>query len=277
VKQRLIDSFSNLFFPLSCLGISLAGASLMAQTAAVADDRPHLGHQTEKVSDYGLPNDAGTVVPAEHSSPGSLVAPGLSLPSTGRLYALDNFGGRPELVHLKYKTVELNNHAGSNLLKAQAAPFLYKPKKTVEVKGSSAEVRLHEASPIFFVRHNSWASDESEDASRPASGPGSLSLMRLDVKSDRRVAVTLAFTQVTGHASRSESIVDTVEEPIPGGAWYKIRPKEPLPPGEYGWMSLPNGQNTFGTVVYDFAIDIAAPENAGALAAYPKGSSTDHP
>ena len=53
-------------------------------------------------------------------------------------------------------------------------------------------------------------------------------------------------------------------------------PKEPLPPGEYGWMSLPNGQNTFGTVVYDFAIDAAAPENAGAVRADQPGSSTEH-
>jgi hypothetical protein len=136
---------------------------------------------------------------------------------------------------------------------------------------------LHEASPVFFVRHNSWASEESEDGSQPASAPVSLSLMRLDVKSDRRVAATLAFTQLTGHASRSESIVDTVDEPIAAGAWYKMRPKEPLPPGEYGWMSLPNGQNTFGTVVYDFAIDAAAPQNAGAVVADPSGSPTDHP
>jgi hypothetical protein len=101
VKQRLIP---NLFFPLCFPGISLAGA-LMVQTAAIADDRPHLGNQTEKVSDYAPPNDAGTVVPAEHSIPGALVAPGLSLPSTRRPYALENFGGKPELVHLKYKTV----------------------------------------------------------------------------------------------------------------------------------------------------------------------------
>jgi hypothetical protein len=277
MTRRLIDSFPNLCFLACCLWISLAGGALMAQTATVPDDRPHLGHQTGTVSDYGLPNDTGSVAPAEHSSTGPLVAPGLSLPSTGRLYALDNFGGKAELVHLKYRTVELNNHSGSNLLKTQAAPFIYKPKKTVEIKGASAEVRLHETSPVFFVRHNSWASEESEDGSQAASGPGSFSLMRLEVKSDRRVAATLAFTQVTGHASRSESIVDTVAEPIPGGDWYKIRPKEPLPPGEYGWMLLPNGQNTFGMAVYDFAIDTAAPENTGAVVAGPAGSSTDHP
>lgn len=246
----------------------------MAQSAGVANDRPHLGHQTEKVREYGLPDD--TTGPAEHGSIGPLVAPGLSLPSTGRIYALDEFAGKAELVHLKYRTVELNNHAGSNLLKTQAAPFFYKPKKTVEIEGASAQIRLHAPSPVFFVRRNSWASEESEDGPNPGSGPGSLSLMRLDVKSDRRVAATIAFTQVTGHAARSESIIETVDEPIPGGDWYKIKPKEPLPPGEYGWMSLPNGQNTFGTVVYDFAIDAAAPENAGAVAAGQTGSSTEH-
>jgi hypothetical protein len=276
MKLRLIKSFFKVFFLVGCLWISLAGGCLWGQSAAVASDRPHLGHQTEKVSEYGLPEDTSTAVSTERSSSGPLVAPGLSLPSTGRLYALDEFGGKAELVHLKYRTVELNNHAGSNLLKTQAAPFFYKPKKTVEIEGASAEVRLHETSPVFFVRHNSWASEESEDGPKPGSGPGSLSLMRLDVKSNRRVAATIAFTQVTGHAARSESIVDTVDEPIPGGDWYKMRPKKPLPPGEYGWMSLPNGQNTFGTVVYDFAIDAAAPENAGAVVAEQPASSTDH-
>jgi hypothetical protein len=272
MKPRVIDSISNLFLPACCLWISLTGCfHLVAQSAAVGDDRPHLGHQAGKMTEYGLPNDVSTAVPAEHVSPGPLVAPGIHLPSTGRLYALDNLAGKPELVHLKYGTVDINNHTGSNILKTQAAPFIYKPKKTLEIKGASAGVRLHQTSPVFFVRRSSWGSEESEAESHPASGPGSLSLVRLEVKSDRRVAATIAFTQVTGNASRSNAVVETLSEQIPGADWYKVTPKGALPPGEYGWMTLPNGQNTFGAVIYDFAIDAAAPENTGAMVADPTG------
>ena len=215
-------------------------------------------------------------VPAERGTPGPFAAPGLALPSAGRIYALDNFAGKPELVHLKYRTVDLNNHAGSNILKTQAAPFIYKAKKTVEIEGSSAEVRLHEGSPVFFIRRNSWGNEESEDASQPSSGLDTFSLLRLEVKSGRRVAATIAFTQVTGHASRSDSVLETIREQIPGTDWYKLTPKEALTPGEYGWMALPKGQNTFGTAIYDFAIDGAAPENAGVVTAETENTSARH-
>ena len=244
--------------------------ALMAQSGVDTDARPHLGYHNDTTSDYGLPEDANAVS-TEPKSPGPAVAPGLKLPSVGRLYALDNFAGKPELVHLKYTRVDLNNHSGSNFLKMQAAPFIYKVKHTLEIKGTAAAVRLHDASPVFFVRRSSVGDEESEDGSQPADGPDHLFLIRLEVKSDRRVAVTIAFTQVTGHASRSDSVVDTTAEQIPGSDWYKLTPKEPLPSGEYGWMTLPDRQNTFGTVLYDFAIDAAAPENSGALTAGPPG------
>jgi hypothetical protein len=57
---------------------------------------------------------------------------------------------------------------------------------------------------------------------------------------------------------------------------YKLTPKHPLSPGEYGLMTLPKGQNAFGIVIYDFAIDATATENAGALAADQDSSPRAH-
>jgi hypothetical protein len=89
-----------------------------------SDDRPQMKHQTDRVSDYGLPKEGS---PGEETdrkaSSGPLVAPGLNLPSMGRVWALDTFQGRPELVRLKYSTVDLNNHTASNILKTQAVPL----------------------------------------------------------------------------------------------------------------------------------------------------------
>ncbi|HEV2273632.1 MAG TPA: hypothetical protein VGR96_05670 [Acidobacteriaceae bacterium] len=219
------------------------------------------------MTDYALPADETAASPVTPASSGVEAAPGLPLPSVGRLWALDSYSGKPELVRLKYRAVELDNHTGSNLWKTQAAPFFYKPKKTLDVKGKSAEVRLHDASPVFFLRSESWADSESADGTVSSFDWSALSLVRLQVKSDRRIAATIAFTQVTASPSRSDSAVETVKEKIPGTDWYKVSPKQPLAPGEYGWMALPNRQDTFGVTLYDFAIDGTAPENAGAVRA----------
>jgi hypothetical protein len=251
-------------FPVCCLALPLASAHLRAQ-AADNEDRPHLSHQTTGVVDYKLPEDPEGVDLETNKGSQLWVVSGIPLPPTGRLYVLDNFAGKPELVRIKFENVMVNNHVVSNVLKTEAVPFFYKPKETIEIKGPAAEVRLHETSPSFFVRRSLWSNDESSDASNAASIQSGFCLVRLQSKSDRRIAATLAFRQFTGHASRTDAIVETVVKPVPGGDWFEIQPKEPLAPGEYGWMSIPNGQNMFGLRVYDFAIDTAAPENAGAL------------
>jgi hypothetical protein len=262
---------SRLLVTVSYLGLLLAGAHLLAQDPNPqngTDDRPHLQHQTGSVADYGLPDDAA--VPEKTAANGPLVIPGLHLPATGRLWALDKFAGKQELVHLQYEQIDLKNHSGSNFLKAQAAPFFYKPKKTLEIKGSAARIRLHDNSPTFFVRRISGDGEESQNASQSSYDPNALSLIRLQVQSDRRVVAAIAFTQITGKASRSDSAIGVVGEQIPGTNWYMLRPNQPIPPGEYGLMVLPQAQNEFATIIYDFAIDPKAAENTGAIATDPE-------
>lgn len=233
----------------------------------VDQTRPHLSHQTGKTPDE-KPLDADAILNQSSANVTTLlVAPGLHLPGVGRVWALDEFEGKPELVHLKYSKVSIDNHTASNILKEQAAPFIYRPKKTIELNGATSVIRLHDHSPTIFLR--GLAEDEAEAESNDGGGQSELALIRLESKPDRRIAATIAFTQITSKAVRSEEIIDVVTEQLPGTNWSKIKPREPLPAGEYGLMKLPKGQNLFGSVVYDFAIDPAAPEVHDSMKADP--------
>lgn len=190
-----------------------------------------------------------------------MVVPGLPLPSKGRIWALDRFEGKWQLVHLKYVSTDVNNHTGSNLLKGTAMPFVFKQKKTVEIHGAAASVRLHDTQPsIYFRGLNAGDEDASSDAA-DAMTRSVYTLIKLRSQSDKRLLSTIEFAQVTGKAARSEGRIETMIERIQGTQWYKITPSKALEPGEYGLLPLPKGQNMFSAIVFDFAIDPSAPAN----------------
>lgn len=263
-----------LIVSLGVLGPPCHSSHLTAQTtvqepttppAQSADDRPHLKHQTGKIESYGVPDHDETITAAPSSANKLLVSPNLHLPNRGTIWALDHFGTTPELVHLKYRGVYVDQHSGSNFWKAEAAPFVYKPKKGVELKGNAAIVRLHDTSPVFYVRGLIQDESEFEGSASAAESRSIFSLVRLEVRSDRRVVTKIAFTQVTGKASKSQDVIDIVTHRIPGSDWYSVSPKAPLAPGEYGFTRLPKGQSFFDVNIYDFAIDPAAAENSSVM------------
>ena len=218
------------------------------------------------MSSYGVPNSGDDLVVADVSkAPRLSVGPNLHLPNRGNVWALDHYGVLAELVHVKYSQVDLNNHSGGIFLKSAAAPFIYKPKKTVELNGMAAAVRLHDVAPTFYIRGLIDDDSESESNSSAVATKTTLYLVRLEVKADRRVAATIAFTQLTGKASRSQDVIEIVTSKVSGSDWYRVVPKLPLAPGEYGLMRMPKGQNLFGVNIYDFAVDPNALENGGAM------------
>jgi hypothetical protein len=145
--SRIVPAFCFCtLFSLNCI----AGNTTEPAQAEQAD-RPHLKHQSEKMETYSLEKDSDPADLPDTKSPNRFcVAPGLYLPTKGHVWALDKYAGNPELVHVKFTAVDLNNHTASNLLKQQAAPFIYKPKKTIEIKGGASAVRLHETSPTIL-------------------------------------------------------------------------------------------------------------------------------
>jgi len=218
-------------------------------------------HESAPVQNYGVLDTPDDVRASRARSSRPEVAPGLVLPDAGHEWALDKFGGQPQLVQLKYTAVQSNNHVVSNIAKENVAPFVYKPKATWEVPGPAAAVRLHTVTPvIFFV-----STYDDEDAADSSVGLDSLALVKLQVHKDRRIVSTTAYTQLTGKAKRSEDQVETVTEKIGSSGWFKISPKEPLPPGEYGLVRLPKQANLLGAAIFDFAIDPSAPENPKAI------------
>jgi len=216
---------------------------------------------------YGVEENADAVGQVPGNSPptsGVLVAPGLHLPDTGLVWALDTIAGKPALVRVKYIPTELNNHKASNFFKAQAAPFIYKPKATIELKGASSELKIHNATPTLYVR-SPRASADSE--ARNEEIHCNFALIRLEVKSDHRLAGTIAFTQITGTAARAQNMVEAATERVAGSDWFSIKPTQPLAAGEYGLMNVPTAQNQYALSVYDFSIDPSAPPGSGYLSA----------
>ena len=261
------------------IGIPRLSASLAAKSVLVAfvmfsasgisaqqddPDRPHISHRTEPIPQDEPSLSSPTSVPI-HTIPGIPIGEGLELPSHGHVWAREDFEGRAQLVQLKFVTTEVNSHTASNFLKTQAAPFVYKPKRSIEIAGARANVRLHDPSASIYIRgYAISASDDAADAPETSTHMD-LTLVKIESKKDRRIVSTIAFTQITGKAARSNQIIAATIEQLGNSEWQKVTPNEPLPPGEYALMCLPRGQNLFSGRVFDFAIDPKAPANAKAI------------
>jgi hypothetical protein len=180
------------------------------------------------------------------------IAPGLPLPSKGHAWALDASVGAQQFTQLRFSPTQLNNHRKQNVAKATLAPFAFKQKATVEVAGSTAKVRLRSSVPVFYVRSIYSVDDTNMDDE--AYAEPHLALVKLEVQGDHRIASTIAFGRITQKPSRSEGVIETRLERIADTSWFKITPMEALAPGEYGLIPLPKTQNTFSTVILDFAI-----------------------
>jgi hypothetical protein len=166
---------------------------------------------------------------------------------------------------MKFVPTDVNTHAASNILKSQMAPFVYKPKESIEIAGASANVRLHDPSATIYIRGYAISiSDDATDAPE-TSTQMNLTLVKVEPKKDRRIVSTIAFTQITLKASRSSQIVPATIQQLGNTDWQKITPDEPLAPGEYALVCMPRGQNLFSGRVFDFAIDPKAPANANAI------------
>ena len=226
-------------------------------------NRPRLSHQTQPTDQSDIPLDLPKNVSPEAGS-GTPIGDGLILPSVGHVWARDSFDGRRQLIQLKYVPTEVDRHAGSNILKANMAPFIYKPKQSIEIEGGAASVRLHDPDVSIYIRGYGIASDDAA-ASAETSTQMDLTLVKAESKKDRRIVSTIAFTQITGKAARSNQTIVLRIEKVGNTDWQKITPNEPLLPGEYALMCMPRGQSLFPTRVFDFAIDPKAPASPHAI------------
>jgi len=112
------------------------------------------------------------------------------------------------------------------------------------LSGNKAKLRIAERQPVFVV----------------TSEPGEMPLVRLDPgKSDRNLKIgSGSRVPYAGSTStrglRSEDLIEVSAERDSRG-FYRIRPRAPLAPGEYGFVSVRGGSPHAGSTIYDFGVD----------------------
>ena len=244
-----------------CLVGFLTLSSIELRAQQDDPDRPHLKRQTQPIDHDDtpavLPEATANAVPRE-------IGEGLILPAVGHVWARDKFDGQPQLIQLKYVPTELDRHTASNILKTEMAPFVYKPKHSVEIAGAAAGVRLHDPHVCIYIRGYATVSEDAAVA-HATSTQTELTLVKAESKKDRRIISTIAFTQFTESAARRDLAIVVNVEKLANTDWKKITSNEPLPPGEYALTLMPRGQNLLPTIVFDFAIDPQAPANPNAV------------
>jgi len=110
--------------------------------------------------------------------------------------------------------------------------------------GNKSKLRIAERQPAFVV----------------TSEPGEMPLVRLDPgKSDRNLKIgSGSRVPYAGSTStrglRSEDLIEVSAERDSRG-FYRIKPRAPLAPGEYGFVSIRGGSPNAASTIYDFGVD----------------------
>jgi hypothetical protein len=182
------------------------------------------------------------------------VAPGIRLPNGGGVFLLETFKNQPQLDELVQTNSEINKNTGKNILRATINPIA-SAKQSIELKGAHARVQSHTGTPEIYIDIDSDTQTEKLELT------DHFRIARLAGKKDMRVLGNLKVSMV-GKVSQEGSFVKTAAEKA-GGDWVRVKPLEPLPPGEYAVVEMltPKEMNLY---VWDFGIDPNAPENTTA-------------
>jgi hypothetical protein len=200
---------------------------------------------------------------AEEDARSPLVSPEIRLPSSGGVFLLDVFQGKPELDPLPQSGADVHKNMKGNILRAVINPVA-SSRQTIELKGDHATVQSHEASPSIYV-----AIDTTGDPPAPYSvdtAKDHLRIVRCDEKKGNRVVGVINIA-IYGKVQQQASYIATKVEPV-SGPWVKVSPAVPLESGEYAMIESlgKEGMNEF---VGDFGVNAAAPPNPGALGTAP--------
>lgn len=209
------------------------------------------------------------------------VAPDLRLPEEDSVLALDTFRGAPELVPMPQSASDLNKETAHAVQKGTINPASA-PHRITDIPRERADVQLHVADPVFFVRINGGNPDDAVYTSggtftvnthgasgraTPSAGDASNSYVieRVDVRQDARIVDSLRISLIgTGRPQRD--VVETRAQVLPGGHWMKLTPVQPLVFGEYALIEV-LGANAVNLDVWDFGVHSDARENIEAIRA----------
>lgn len=171
-----------------------------------------------------------------------LVAPETRLPAEGGVFLLEAVAGKPVLSKVETNKIQVNDNVGKNILRRSVIPVASQL-QTIELKGATAKVRMHSATPEIFVDVDSEQGVIPGDAFR---------IVRLERKKDLRVVAKNTIS-VSGDQNQSEKFLQSRAEKF-SGDWWKVIPLEDLAPGEYA-IVVSNAGNDANGAVWDFGVE----------------------
>ncbi len=209
------------------------------------------------------------------------VAKDLRLPEENSVLALDVFRGTSELVPLPQNGSDLNRETAHAISRKEIKPEA-SPHDLFLVKDERADVQLHVAEPIFYVRllnsldevgaQSAFVVDTEGQAGRetPAgsSGRSTYVLERLDVRQGAR-AISSLHIATLGTSRQQSDAVALKAEVLAGGVWLKLTPAQPLEFGEYALVEILSDR-ALNADVWDFGVHPTAKENDEAIRPEPK-------
>ncbi len=219
---------------------------------------------------------------AERAAQTPEVAKDLRLPDEYSVLALDTFRGTPELVPLPQNGSDLNRETAHAVSKKDINPAA-SPHDLLLIKDERADVQMHVADPVFYVRLETdkaltggtgaaYVVDTEGRAGRatPAgsSAQSGYVLQQVDVRQGARSVASMHLAAL-GSGKPQTGVIEVTAEPLPGGAWLKLTPVQPLEFGEYVLIEVLNDRSVNGDV-WDFGVHPTARENDEALRPEPK-------
>lgn len=211
------------------------------------------------------------------------VAKDLRLPEEDSVLVLEEFQGTPELVPLPQQNSDLNRETAHAVVKKDVNPQA-SPHDLLFLKEERADVQLHVADPVFFVRLQSDAGDAAADGgggftvdtggqsgrSTPSGGAATSSyvVQRVDVRRGER-AISSFLLRLLGTGRSQPDVVEMEVQVLPGAQWERLKPRQPLAFGEYVLIEVLNDRAVNGAV-WDFGVHPTAKENDEALRPEPK-------
>lgn len=198
---------------------------------------------------YSVPGVSHAQGPSQEgvSSDDISVADGLQLPTYGHIWALDTWKGLHELVRLRPPAT------------SDDPGFSLKLRHTIEFKGEAAMVRVHDTSPLFFLRGVSGSDNGRSD----------LVVVRLSLEGERRAVTKNAMEQLKQEAKNANGqypdVIGLKQQRVGATDWYRLSLHQTLNPGEYALVPLPSSPGFAEGEIFDFAIDPQAPENSDPL------------
>ena len=206
----------------------------------------------------------------------------LRLPEEDSVLVLDFFQGTPELVPLPQYGSDLNKETAHAVAKKEINPAS-SPHELFMLKEERADVQLHVADPVFYVRleghQESEASgggefvvDTQGQAGRATPAGGSVRsgyvIEHVDVRQGARSVSSLRLSAL-GSGRAQPDVIEVRVEPVEGGVWEKITPVRSLEFGEYVLMEVLT-ERTVNADVWDFGVHPTAKQNDEALRPEPK-------